>query len=168
MPTSSRREAVQDASLEIAVRAIIHHHQTTMNNVTPITHLIIHCTATPEGRDVTLKDVDRWHRQLGWNGCGYHYLITLDGRIHPARPLYQAGAHCRGYNTHSIGIAYVGGVERDGRTPKDTRTAAQRQSLSTLVKGLHRLFPQARLVGHHDLNPNKACPCFNVSRLLTE
>ena len=96
-----------------------------------ITRLIIHCTATPRGRHVTVADIDRWHRQRGFDGIGYHYIIYLDGSIHPGRSLERAGAHCRGYNSTSIGIAYVGGVEADCTTPADTRTEAQKTPLRT-------------------------------------
>lgn len=86
----------------------------------PVTLLIIHCTATPAGREVSRAEVDRWHRQRGWNGIGYHYLIHLDGSIEQGRPEERMGAHCKGYNACSIGICYVGGLERgraSGRYP---------------------------------------------------
>lgn len=127
-----------------------------------IRYLIIHCTATRRSQRVSVADIDRWHRAQGWNGCGYHYVITPDGTIHPARPVYEAGAHCRGYNTQSIGIVYTGGLTDDG-LPADTRTEAQRLALRTLLHGLRRLFPDAKIVGHRDLNPAKQCPCFDAS-----
>lgn len=94
-----------------------------------INTIIIHSTATPAGRDVTVADITAWHRQRGFATIGYHFLIGLDGTIHPGRPIAQVGAHCRGHNAHSIGIAYAGGARADCRTPADTRTPAQRLSL---------------------------------------
>jgi len=127
-----------------------------------IDKIIIHCTATPRGRHVTVADVDRWHRARGFNGIGYHYLIYLDGTIHKGRPLEQVGAHCRGHNATSIGIAYVGGVEADSMTPADTRTQAQKTALRTLVSSLLKLFPGATVHGHDEFAA-KACPCFNIN-----
>ena len=132
-----------------------------------ITLIIIHCTATPEGRDHTVTDVDRWHRLRGWRrGCGYHFLVRLDGEIQAGRPVEQPGAHCRGHNSHSIGVCYVGGLDADGRTPRDTRTPRQREALRRLVARLKARFPQAVVVGHHDLDPHKACPCFDAAKEL--
>lgn len=126
--------------------------------------IIIHCTATPRGRAVSMDELRRWHRAQGWTDVGYHYLIGLDGTISEGRPLEQVGAHCRGYNAHSIGVCYVGGLSTDGRTPLDTRTSEQRSSMTVLLRRLKQMFPKARVCGHHDLNPAKACPCFDVGR----
>ena len=93
-----------------------------------ITEIIIHCSATIEGKDYTVEDIDRWHRQRGFARVGYHYVIRLDGTIQQGRPLDIAGAHCIGHNAHSIGICYIGGLDQTGK-PKDTRTQAQKDSL---------------------------------------
>ena len=92
---------------------------------------------------------------------GYHFYITRDGTVHDGRPIEKVGAHCEGHNPHSIGICYEGGLDANGK-PADTRTEAQRKALKSLVERMHRLFPKALIVGHHDLNPRKACPCFKV------
>ena len=131
-----------------------------------ITEIIIHCTATPEGRQVTVADIDRWHRQKGWNGIGYHYVIYLDGSIHKGRPIEQVGAHCVGHNTHSIGVCYVGGLTTYG-APSDTRTSAQKSAMLALIKDLQRQFPQATIHGHNEY-ADKACPSFNVKHWLQE
>lgn len=123
--------------------------------------LIVHCSATAEGKDYTEKDIDRWHRAQGWAGCGYHYVIRLDGTIETGRDLEKAGAHCQGYNAHSIGICYIGGLAKDGKTPKDTRTAAQKDALVRLLKLLKASYPDAKIYGHRDF-AKKACPCFNA------
>lgn len=125
-----------------------------------ITKIIIHCSATPQGVHYTLADIDRWHRARGWRGCGYHYLILLDGTIQQGRPLEQEGAHCQGHNAHSIGICYIGGLDSSGK-PQDTRTPEQRDMLWSLVKSLKKRFPSATIHGHNEF-ASKSCPCFNV------
>ncbi len=138
--------------------------------------IVVHCTATPEGRDVTTADIDRQHRQRGFTSIGYHYVIYRDGTLHLGRPVTEVGAHVRGYNRYSIGVAYVGGLASDGRTPKDTRTPEQRQALRNLLARLKSRFAGARICGHRDLSPDlnrdgriepsewlKACPCFDAT-----
>lgn len=92
--------------------------------------IVVHCTATPEGRDVTVADIDRMHRARGWKKIGYHYVVYRDGSVHEGRPVAEVGAHVYGHNANSIGVVYVGGVSADGKTPKDTRTPAQRRALA--------------------------------------
>ena len=128
-----------------------------------ITLIIVHCSANVEGSVLRMADIRAWHLRKGWKDCGYHFVIPTDGTIEPARPIEQPGAHCRNHNRHSIGICYIGGLGPDGRTPKDTRTPAQRKALKELLQQLHRQFPNALILGHRDLNPNKACPCYDVT-----
>lgn len=125
-----------------------------------ITEIIIHCTATPEGRAVSVEDVDRWHKAQGWRCIGYHYLVGLRGEVWQGRPLSEAGAHCRNHNAFSIGVCYVGGLGADG-VPADTRTPAQRAALLELLTELRQRFPFAKVRGHRDFAA-KACPCFSV------
>ena len=126
-----------------------------------ITEIIIHCSATAEGRDFGVADIRRWHKAQGWTDVGYHYVVRLDGTVQEGRALSEPGAHCKGHNAHSIGICYVGGLAADGRTPKDTRTTAQRAALRALVDRLQRQFPAATVHGHCEFAA-KACPCFDV------
>ena len=91
--------------------------------------IIIHCTATPEGRPVTIADVDKWHKERGFVGIGYHYLIGLNGEIWKGRDEWKIGAHTLGENQRSIGIAYVGGMTKDMKKAKDTRTELQKKSM---------------------------------------
>lgn len=128
-----------------------------------ITEIIIHCTATKEGEDYTVDDIRRWHKERGFDDCGYHFVVRLDGTVEQGRPISIAGAHCKGHNANSIGIAYVGGLDKDGR-PKDTRTAAQRDALLCLVWRVKQAYPDAKVYGHNAF-ANKACPCFDVSEL---
>lgn len=126
-----------------------------------ITLIIVHCSANKAGSALRMADIDGYHRSLGWIGCGYHYVIPTDGTIEPGRPEEMVGAHCKNHNRHSIGVCYIGGLSKDGQ-PTDTRTEAQRLALRRLLEDLHRRYPQALIVGHQDLEPNKACPCFNA------
>jgi N-acetylmuramoyl-L-alanine amidase len=126
-----------------------------------IDKIIIHCTATPEGRPVTVKEVDTWHRQQGYQEIGYHYLIGLNGERWLGRNIEKAGAHTVGQNQNSIGICYVGGLEKDGKTPKDTRTVMQKTALLALIKEIKASYPNVTIHGHNEF-AQKACPCFNV------
>lgn len=126
-----------------------------------ITEIILHCSATPEGRPVTVEDIRRWHvENNGWKDIGYHYIIYLDGSIHTGRPEGTPGAHCKGHNSQSIGICYIGGLDADGKTPKDTRTDAQRAALKQLTAELTARYPEATIHGHNEFDKTKACPCF--------
>lgn len=137
--------------------------------------IVIHCTASRCDRRLTPASLDRLHRQRGFTGCGYHFYITLDGIISPMRSLDRIGAHVRGFNARSIGIAYEGGLLPDG-TPADTRTSEQRESLRFLITHLLDLYPRSAVCGHRDLSPDlngngeiepqewiKQCPCFDAS-----
>lgn len=128
-----------------------------------INEIIVHCSATPEGRNVTVEEIDKWHKMRGFRCIGYHYVIYLDGSVHVGRPESQIGAHCKGHNSHSIGICYIGGVMKDGKTPKDTRTDAQKESLINLIKDLKKKYPKATIHGHREY-ANKACPSFDVQK----
>ena len=126
-----------------------------------IDKIIVHCSATPEGRHTTVEEIKQWHLQRGWKDIGYHYVIYLDGTIHRGRPESVVGAHCSGYNKNSIGVCYIGGVDKDGKTPKDTRTEGQKRALREILNRLKRDYPKATLHGHNEF-ANKACPSFNV------
>ena len=128
-----------------------------------IKEIIVHCTATRAGVNCTVEDIRRWHKQQGWSDIGYHYVVYRDGSVHEGRNVNIAGAHCLGHNTYSIGVAYVGGVARDGKTPADTRTVAQAEGLEKLMVELRRLYPQAKIYGHRDF-ARKACPCFDARK----
>lgn len=125
--------------------------------------IVIHCADTYARMDIGRKEIDAWHKERGWAGIGYHYVIRRDGTIEPGRPEEQPGAHVTGHNSHSIGICYAGGKGADGK-PEDNRTYEQRSALLLLVKELKRKYPEARVAGHRDLNPGKACPCFDVKK----
>ena len=130
-----------------------------------ITLLIIHCSAVKPDQTSSVAQIDTWHRQRGWKlGIGYHYVVRRNGEIEHGRPEWMIGAHCLNHNAHSIGICYEGGLDARGQ-PADTRTYEQKSALRALLKELHRRYPRALIVGHHDLDPKKACPCIeNVAR----
>jgi N-acetylmuramoyl-L-alanine amidase len=128
-----------------------------------IKYLVVHCTATPEGKTFTAKDINLWHKQKGWSGIGYHYVIALDGSIESGRPEHQIGAHVQGYNDNSLGIVYVGGCDAKMQA-KDTRTLDQKTALIKLLKQLKLKHPKAVILGHRDFpKVAKACPSFNAS-----
>lgn len=127
-----------------------------------INEIIIHCSATVEGKDYTTEDIKKWHRARGFSDIGYHYIIYRDGSIHNGRNVNISGAHCTNHNAHSIGICYIGGVDKYNK-PKDTRTLEQKNSLKNLLLKLKVLYPKATIHGHNEY-ANKACPCFNVKK----
>lgn len=137
--------------------------------------IVIHCTASRCDRRLTPDDLEAEHRRRFSGGCGYHFYIIREGIIMPMRPLDRVGAHVRGFNARSIGIAYEGGLLPDG-SAADTRTPAQREALRFLVRQLLVLYPRATVCGHRDLSPDlngngiieprewiKQCPCFNAA-----
>lgn len=150
-------------------------------NANNIDAIVIHCSATREGQDVRASDIDKWHKERGFKMIGYNYVIDLDGTVEIGRPLTMDGAHCntagvsgKVYNKHSIGICYIGGLDKYGNA-KDTRTPAQKASMRTLVDRLMDKFPIIEVIGHRDASPDKngdgqitqnewikQCPCFNV------
>lgn len=128
-----------------------------------IDEIIVHCSATPRGRDVKAAEIDRWHRERGFRCIGYHYVIRLDGTVERGRRESETGAHCKGHNARSIGVCYVGGLSTDGNAALDTRTDEQRVALTELIMELKERYPGARVYGHRDF-ANKECPCFDARR----
>lgn len=153
--------------------AVLPDKSTVKKSRRAISRIIVHCTATPEGQDTTVEAIRKNHTApkdkggRGWSDIGYHYVVYRDGTVHEGRDVNISGAHCSGYNTGSIGVCYVGGLEyRPGVAykdlkPKDTRTAAQKAGLLKLLKELKALYPKATIHGHREF-ANKACPCFDA------
>jgi len=124
-----------------------------------IRDIVIHASMTGD-EDVTLKDLDRKHRQAGWNGCGYHFVLGRKGTVEVGRPIDRAGAHTKGFDKYSIGICMIGG------DPAENFTKLQWLNLEILVSGLVRQFPNAKVMGHRDcprVTPNTVCPTFDVA-----
>ncbi len=111
---------------------------------------------------MTVAEIDRWHKARGFRCIGYHYVIDIDGTVTEGRPLSQPGAHCRGHNARSIGIAYAGGLDAATLKPADTRTPQQREALRQLITSLRRSYPGATVHGHREFAA-KACPCFDAA-----
>ena len=145
--------------------------------------IVIHCSATKEGKDYTVKDIEKWHKERGFKEIGYHFVIYRDGSVPAGRELPKDGAHAntpgvsgKSYNLHSIGICYIGGLDKDGKNPKDTRTDEQKKALRELVDYLMNRYPNIKeVIGHRDTSPDidgdgevepnewiKDCPCFEV------
>lgn len=144
-------------------------------------YLVIHCTATPEGREVSSADIRRWHTSpvsqggRGWKQVGYTDLVHLDGKVERLVgnnedanvDAWEVTNGAAGYNSVSRHIVYAGGCDRQMH-PKDTRTAAQKEALVSYVRDFHKRFPSVRIVGHRELNSGKACPSFDVQAWLKE
>ena len=128
-----------------------------------INEIIVHCSATREGQDISVDTIKKWHVEgRGWTDIGYHFYIDINGKIWKGRDIDKTGAHCKNHNRNSIGVCYCGGVEADGKTPKDTRTEAQKESLLHVLKTLMAMFPLATIYSHNEF-ANKACPSFDAT-----
>ena len=141
-----------------------------------IDYIAVHCTATPEGQDQTVAQIKAGHLKRGFSDIGYHYIIYRDGTVHEGRNVDISGAHVSGYNAHSIGVVYVGGLDGGGKC-KDTRTQAQKAALLSLLIDLKMMYPDAKISGHRDFSPDlnhngiiepkewiKECPCFDAKK----
>ena len=139
-----------------------------------IQYIVVHCSATRANIPFTEEQLLKCHLQRGFKYIGYHFYITRDGELHHCRPVSEPGAHVRGFNRHSIGICYEGGLDEDGKAA-DTRTSRQKEAMHRLVNELLQRYPDAKVVGHRDLSPDtnyngivdpweriKECPCFEV------
>lgn len=123
-----------------------------------ITEIIVHCTDTPKDRHTTVEEIRTWHLQRGFEDIGYHYVVYLDGTVHEGRPVNISGAHCKGHNSRSIGVAYVGGKDNI-----DTRTEEQQEALVDLLVYLKTEYPKVRIYGHRDFS-DKYCPSFDATK----
>ena len=122
--------------------------------------IVIHCSATEQGREVSVEDIICWHKARGWRTIGYHYVIGITGKIERGRPIKEQGAHVKGHNEDTIGVCYIGGLIN--KKPSDTRTISQIHALRGLVEGLKMAFEINEVVGHRDLSHDRKCPCFDV------
>lgn len=142
---------------------------------TPIDTIMIHCTATPPRREVSVEELDRWHRAKNFEPyydpvkkknvyAGYHILVHLDGTYERIRPDEHRGQHCPDHNMNNraVAVCYVGGCDNNGN-PCDTRTEAQKKTLLTLVRTMRARYPNAQIVNHRDYSRKpKACPSFDA------
>lgn len=130
-----------------------------------INDIILHCSATPEGRDVSVDTIRQWHKNQGWSDIGYHYVVYRDGTVHSGRNINVVGSHCTNHNTGSIGVCYIGGCDKTGKLAKDTRTPEQRTALIQLVRKLLQAYglSLANVHCHNSYTSKKACPSFKLS-----
>ena len=152
--------------------------------------IVLHCTDTKPSQDFTIGKLQASHKARGFGDYpGYHLYVRRDGTLYYCRPLSMRGCHVKGYNEHSIGVCYEGGHKDPpqpsligrGSTPgaaglpplrgagrvsvyEDNRTPEQKEVLREVLRTLHEMYPKARICGHRDLNPNKACPCFDAQK----
>jgi N-acetylmuramoyl-L-alanine amidase len=127
-----------------------------------ITHIVVHCSATTPSQECNATIIDRWHRQRGFFKIGYHYVLARDGTVEVGRKEHEPGAHAINYNTCSIGLCLVGGLNNKGK-PENNFTQAQFRRLGMMITRLLLDYPKATVLGHRDLpNVAKDCPCFDV------
>ena len=177
-----QEEPVMDvARMELEKKILDYAIKMSEGSVRKISEIAVHCTATKEGQDVTIEQIDAWHKARGFTKqkksghyCGYHFVVALDGTIMEGRYLCETGAHVKDHNSKSIGVCYVGGLDANGKA-KDTRTDAQKESLIWLIGQLKEKLNITKVQGHRDYSPDtngngiiesfewiKACPCFNA------
>lgn len=125
-----------------------------------ITHLVVHCTATPQ--TTTVQSIQRyWKDNLKWKSPGYHFLIEANGTVHNLQPINLPSNGVAGHNANSIHISYIGGV--NGQRAVDNRTEAQKREILRLLTDLKKQFPNAKIQGHRDFpRVAKACPSFDA------
>lgn len=128
-----------------------------------INQIVVHYTATPHDRHVTVEQIDQWHRARGWKKIGYHYVIYLDGSTHQGRKESEVGAHVLKHNQNSIGVCYVGGLKEGQKGGSNTMNAAQEASLVKTLKDLTTRYSGAVVLGHKDLQATQ-CPGFDVRK----
>jgi N-acetylmuramoyl-L-alanine amidase len=133
-----------------------------------ITHLVVHCSATQAKADIGVKEITRMHRERGFFTIGYHFVIRRSGVIEKGREVTQVGAHAEGWNSRSLGICMVGGIDKQGKA-EDNFTDDQYAALAALLLNLREDYPRAIILGHRDLpNVKKDCPCFDVRKWVKE
>lgn len=144
-----------------------------------IDSIIIHCSATPNGRPLSVDTIRSWHKDRGFEDIGYHYVILVDGSVANGRPVEQVGAHCLGWNARSIGICMVGGVAGPDAKNPGQYSPAQWSSLVRLIEDLRSKYSINIILGHRDTSPDKnkdgvvtsdewikLCPSFDVHEWL--
>lgn len=127
-----------------------------------VTKIIVHCSATKASQRVTVADINKWHKQRGFDCIGYHFVVYQDGTVHLGRKSEVAGAHVTGHNANSIGVCYIGGLDETGKAA-DTRTPAQKRALVELLTELKTQYQAATIHGHREFAA-KACPCFDAKK----
>ena len=128
--------------------------------------IFVHCSATKASMNVGLREIRQWHKEQGWLDVGYHFIIRRDGTIEEGRPVDVVGSHVKDWNSKSVGVCLVGGIDDKGKFEANF-TPVQMQSLRGLLQTLMVQYPEAKLMAHHQVAP-KACPSFNLKRWWTK
>lgn len=137
-------------------------------NPADIKCLVVHCSATQAKANIGVKEITRMHRERGFLTVGYHYIIRRDGTVEKGREDTAIGAHAVGWNSQSLGICLVGGIDPNGK-PENNFTDDQFAALAELLQRLRKAYPKASILGHRDLpNVKKDCPCFDVRAWVKE
>lgn len=123
--------------------------------------IFVHCSATKPTMDVGVREISQWHKEQGWLAIGYHFVIRRDGTVEEGRPVNVVGSHVKDWNSRSVGVCLVGGINAKGQFEANF-TPAQMDSLRNKLADLKSMYPQAEIKAHHDVAP-KACPSFNLS-----
>ena len=128
-------------------------------NLMDVKYIVVHCSDSPHGRGDTAETIHRWHKERGFDGVGYHYIIDENGVKSAGRPEYWQGAHVSGHNHHSLGVCLIG---------RDEFTDSQRVELAHLLGQLQGKYSGSEVVGHYELDHSKTCPNMNVKEWLSE
>ncbi|UNA02536.1 endolysin [Enterobacter phage EP1] len=126
--------------------------------------IFVHCSATQPSQDIGVDTIRMWHKQQGWLDVGYHFVIKRDGTVESGRPVDVVGSHVKDWNSRSVGVCLVGGIDANGKFEANF-TPAQMNALRNKLAELKALYPQADIKAHHDVAP-KACPSFDLQRWL--
>lgn len=142
--------------------------------------IIVHCAATTPSMDIGIKEINAWHLDQGIfseaGPSGYHFVIRRNGTLEPGRAMWAQGAHARGFNHCSVGICLVGGARhaKEGETPEwsefvadNNFKLAQYITLVDVLSVLKHAYPNARVIGHHEVNERKSCPVFEVDKFMS-
>jgi len=123
-----------------------------------IKKIVVHCTASPDNLDIGFKEIDQWHKDRGWRGCGYHWIVRRDGTCEAGRPELEVGAHVKGHNADSIGIVWIG---------INSITEAQKKTLDRVIRGLLNAYNLSveDVYGHYELFVGKTCPRLDMDKL---
>ena len=130
-------------------------------------YIVVHCSQTRPSQNIGAKEIDRWHRERGWLKIGYAKVIKRDGTVEQGRDDDELQAHVKNYNHVSTSVCVVGGaMEDDWKQPEDNFTSEEWESLKKVLEELVIKYPEARIVGHYELDERKTCPNFNVREYL--
>ena len=170
-PSSKARKAHQQAAqadrpVSLAILSVKGLVIPTLPVRKKTTRIVVHCSATYPEQDIDATDIDEWHQMRGWKCIGYHLVIKRDGTIEAGRTLGVVGAHAKGYNHTSVSVCLIGGLRSHHGGTDTNFTMRQWLALEKTLTYLKTRYPDAKVVGHRDLDAKKACPTFNAQVLM--